>query len=74
MPHVNISPMQSFISRTELHITIASFISDIDLSKYNLGPKLITWKLKRFGTLVKIGIHTVIEDEQENTIQKNKTR
>ena len=74
MPHVNTSPLQSFILRRESQMIIASFMSKSDLSIYNLGQKLIRWKLKRFGTLVKIGTHTWMEDEQENTIQKNKTR
>ena len=73
-PHVNTSPSQSFILRTEPHIIIASFISESGLSIYGLGQKFICWKLKRFGTLVMIGIHTLMEHEQENTIPKNKNK
>jgi hypothetical protein len=74
MPYVNTFPLQSFISRIDSHIIIVSFISESDLSIYGLGQNFIRWKLRGVGTLVKIGLHTLMEDEQENTIQKNKTR
>ncbi len=51
-----------------------NFISDSDLSIYGLGQKIIHENMKGVGTLIKIGIHTLMEHEQENTIQKNKTR
>ena len=47
-------------------------MSESDLSIYGLGQNLIRWKLKRFGTLLKIGTYTLMEDEQENPIQKKK--
>ena len=54
----------------ESHIILASFISESDLSIYGLGQKFIRWKLKGVGTLIKIIILTLMEDEQENTIHK----
>ncbi len=74
MPYVNTSPLQSFISKIDSHIIIVDFTSESDLSIYGLGQNFIRWKLTGVGTLVKIGLHTLIEDEEENTIQKNKTR
>ena len=73
MPYFNTSLLQSFVSRTMLHLIIAIFISESDFSMYNLGQKCIRWKLQGGSTLVKIQIHIPMEDEQENTIQKNKT-
>ena len=49
-------------------------MSESDLSIYGLGQKITRRKLKRFGTLVKFGIPTLMEDEQEKTIQKNKNK
>ena len=72
MLHVNTSPLQSLISRTESHIIIASFISDNDLSMYILGQNFTQSKLKEVGTLINIKILTLMEHEQENTIQDNK--
>ena len=74
MPYVNTSPLQSFISKINLHIITVNFISESDLSIYGLGQNFIRWKLIGVGTLVKIGLHRLIEDEGKNTIQKNKTR
>ena len=74
MPYVNTSPLQSFISRIDSHIIIVNFISESDLSIYSLGQNFIRWKFTQVGTLVKIELHTPMEDEEENTIQKNKTR
>ena len=66
--------MTSKLNRTNSHIIIASFVSESDLSMYGLGQKFIRWKLKGVGTLIKIGIHKLMEHEQENTIQNKKTR
>ncbi len=74
MPYINTYPLQSFISRIDSHIIIVNFISESDLSIYGLGQNFIRCKLIGVGTLVKIGLHTLMEDEEENTIQKNKTR
>jgi hypothetical protein len=42
MSYINSSPLQSFMSRTNSHIIIVSFISDGDLSIYGLGQKFIS--------------------------------
>ena len=73
MSYVNTSPLQSFVPRQGSHIIIAIFISHSDLSMYGLGKKIICWKLKVVGTLIKIGIHKLMEHEQEKTIQKSKS-
>ena len=48
--------------------------SESDLSMYGLGQKIICYKMKGVGALIKIGIQTLMQDEHNNTIQKNKTR
>ena len=53
-------------------IIIVSFIIESDLSINSLGQKIICWRFKGIDTLIKIGTHTLMEHEQENTIQKNK--
>ena len=58
----------------DLHKIIVNFRSEIHLFIYRLEQKFIQWKLKGVGTFVKLGIYTIMEDEQENTIQKNNTR
>ena len=73
MTYVNTSPLQSFMSRTDSHIIIVNCISESDLSMYSLGQKFIRQSIKGVGTFIKIGIHKLMEHEQENTIPK-KTR
>ena len=74
MPYITPSPLQSYISRTGSHIIIASFISDNDLSMYILGQNFTQSKLKEVGTLINIKILTLMEHEQKNKIQNNKTK
>ena len=72
--YVNTSQLQSLMSRTESHVVIVNFVSESDLPIYGLGQKIIRWSMKGVGTLIKTGIHTLEKNEQENTLQKNKTR
>jgi hypothetical protein len=72
--YVKTSPLQSFMLRTDSHIILVNFISDCDISMYDLGQKIIRQKMKGVGTLIENGIQTFMEHEQENAIQKNKTR
>jgi len=49
-------------------------MNERNLAVYNLGQNFIYWKLKRVGKLMKIRSHTLIEHEQQNTIQTRKLR
>jgi hypothetical protein len=70
MVYINISPLQSFMSRTDSHIIIVNFSSDSDSSMYGLFKKLY---VKKWKDLVHWS-NTSMKHEQENTIQKIKTR
>ena len=62
MTYVNASLLQSFMLRTDSHIIILNFISESDISR--LGQNLyVTINMKGVGTLIKIGIHTLMEHE-----------
>ena len=74
MPHVSTSPLQSFISRTESHIIIASFTTESDLSIYGLGQKNYTLKIEKIWYIGQDrNAHTYKTWTREHN-PKNKTR
>ena len=58
----------------QTRMIIVNFMSESNLFLYSLGQKIMHCKSKGVGTFIKILVLTLMEDEQENTIQQNKTR
>jgi hypothetical protein len=73
MTYANTSSFQCFMSKTDSYIILVNFISESDFSMYGFRVKFICKNKSGVSTFIEIGIHTLMEHEQQYTIQK-KTR